>query len=89
MSSAGAGLKANRGSFRDPVNRVYEVEASSANGKPRILRGVTAEALANYQQLESQAFYRKAVERGQIVQTSLLSADDADAEAVLAAARDL
>ena len=84
MNNAGARLKANSGSFRDPVNRVYEIEAANGESRPRILRGLSAEALSNFQQLEGQGFYRQAVKRGQIVQTDVLAGDDADAQAVLA-----
>ena len=56
------GLEANTGSFRDPVNRVYEVTPKSSNEKIRILRGLSKDALAIYQKLSGEAFFRKALD---------------------------
>lgn len=76
--------QANAGSFRDPVNRVYEVMPESIDGKARILRGLSKDALAVYQQLSGETFFRKAQDAGHIVQTALLPPDDEDARAVMA-----
>ena len=77
-------LIANAGSFRDPVNRVYEVMPKSRGGKVRILRGLSVDALAIYKQLSAETFFRKVMNAGHIVQTDLLTADDEDANAVMA-----
>ena len=77
------GLEANTGSFRDPVNRVYEVTPKSSNEKIRILRGLNKDALAIYQKLSGEAFFRKALDACHVVQTELLAADDEDARAVM------
>jgi 2-polyprenyl-3-methyl-5-hydroxy-6-metoxy-1,4-benzoquinol methylase len=77
-------LGANSGSFRDPANQVYEVQPKNRNGKLRILRGISDDALKIYQQLSVEAFFRKAMDAGHIVQSELLGADDEDAEAVMA-----
>ncbi len=77
-------LEVNAGSFRDPVNQVYEITPKSGGKNTRILRGLSKDALAIYRQLSSEAFFRKALGAGQIVQTELLAADDENARAVMA-----
>ncbi len=77
-------LEANSGSFRDPVNRVYEVPSIVSGAKTRILRGLSRDGLAVYKKLSEEDFYRKALSAGHIVQTDLLTVDDEDAKLVLA-----
>ncbi|HIG41518.1 MAG TPA: class I SAM-dependent methyltransferase [Gammaproteobacteria bacterium] len=76
-------IEANTGSFRDPVNRVYEVTPMVSGGKTRILRGLNKDALAIYQQLSGEAFFQEALDACHIVQTELLATDDEDARAVM------
>jgi len=77
-------LEANTGSFRDPANRVYETKSKHGDGKTRILRGLTKDTLAIYQQLSEEDFYHKLLRAGYIVQTNLLAEDDEDAKEVIA-----
>jgi len=56
------------GSFRDPAGRVYEAEG-------RILRGVDAQAAANFDLLQQTNTYRAARERGTVVASKRLGAD--------------
>ena len=72
----------NAGSFRDPANRVYEVESAQGDSK-RILRGLNKDALANFRLLSDKVFFKKALNTGQIVDTQLLTENDADANAIL------
>jgi hypothetical protein len=60
------------GSFRDPLSRVYLTEG-------RVFRGLSAEALADFEALAASSFYAEALERGDIVGTELV----ADAPATL------
>lgn len=76
-------LKANSGSFRDPANRVYEIDSKYSGGKMRILRGVSEDALTIYKQLSETAFYQKFLKAGNVVQTNLLAKDDEDAKAIM------
>ncbi|NKB57395.1 MAG: hypothetical protein GKS00_13800 [Alphaproteobacteria bacterium] len=73
----------NAGSFRDPENQVYEVTRAAGGGKTRILRGLSQGALANYRLLSEEAFFQKAMDAGHIVQTSVLTAGDEDANAIM------
>lgn len=52
------------GSFRDRSNRVYD------DGS-RILRGIDAAALANWSALEAAPFFRKLVDAGKVIPTTL------------------
>lgn len=72
----------DRGSFRDPANRVYV--RPSEDGAPRILRGINAEMLSNFAKLEQESFFTKAMEKGHIVGTRQAAGSDADTKAVLA-----
>ena len=74
-------VTANPGSFRDPSNKVYCVEASGSN---RILRGIDAASLQNFQKLQDQSFFQKALKRGWVVETTLLANDDPDAARIIA-----
>ena len=58
------------GSFRDRDGRIYRHEG-------RIFRGVSATALEEFRKLESTVFYRKFLERGQLVNSELLTPDQA------------
>lgn len=72
----------NPGSFRDPVNRVYETN-TDGNGQNRVLRGVNQLALDNFKELSQQAFFRKLEKNGLIVPTRILDNDDPEAAAIL------
>jgi len=73
-------LEANLGSFRDPVNRVYELDTKS--GK-RILRGLSADALEIYNSLADSEFFKKFIQSGKIINTKLLPAKDKDAKTIM------
>jgi hypothetical protein len=77
-------LGAISGSFRDPENQVYEIQPKNQNGKLRILRGLSADALKNFQQISAQTFFQKAMGAGHIVQSHLLNPEDEDAAAIMA-----
>ena len=79
-----ANPSANAGSFRDPVNRVYELNPAHSDGTVRILRGLDANALANYERLCKEAFFQKAMRDGKVVQTAVLAATDESAKSVIA-----
>jgi hypothetical protein len=68
---------ANTGSFRDPVNRIYQ----TAEG--RILRGLDKTAAAHCAKLITQPFFQEWVSAGKIVKT-IHAVDDADTAAVRA-----
>jgi SAM-dependent methyltransferase len=68
-------LKINPGSFRDPVNQIYEILPRPGSKKLRILRGLSKNALEIYQQLSKENFYKKAMSAGEIVKTELLATD--------------
>ena len=57
------------GSFRDRDGRIYR------NGD-RIIRGISAGALAEFKKLESTAFYSRFLKDGLLVDSDLLSAED-------------
>lgn len=57
-------LTADPGSFRDPLSRVYVTP-------DQVWRGLSAEALADYEALAATTFYPAALERGDIVATTL------------------
>lgn len=79
-----ARLDVNRGSFRDPVNQVYEVQSKPNGEKDRILRGLSGDALRIYQRLSGEVFFRRALGAGHVVQTELLAQDDVYAKAIIA-----
>ncbi len=56
------------GSFRDRDGRIYR-------SKGRVLRGVSALALEEFQQLESTRFYAKFLKKSQLVETKILPPD--------------
>jgi len=84
MNETETRLEINSGSFRDPVNQVYELSPKTSDGKIRILRGLSEDALAIYQELSGETFFHKMLGAGQVVQTDLLAADEEGAKAVLA-----
>jgi hypothetical protein len=67
-SASGPVVRADPGSFRDPLSRVF-VDGDA------IWRGLSSEALADYDTLEASAFFRGAVERGDIVGTERMGPD--------------
>lgn len=76
-------LVVNNGSFRDPVNRVYELLPERSNNiYGRILRGLSKEALENYERLAGEFFFQKFLEERKIVATCYLPTDDLDAKYV-------
>ena len=83
-SKTSTGPVANTGSFRDPANRVYELDSQDMAGPTRILRGVNKDTLDIYQDLSNQPFFKKAVDNGHVVATKLLAGADNDARAILA-----
>ncbi len=76
-------LEANTGSFRDPVNQVYEVMPGASEERVRILRGINIDALTIFQQLSTEPFFQKVMNAGLVVQTDLLPPDNKYAEDVL------
>ena len=74
-------IEANAGSFRDPANRVYELNTKI--GK-RILRGLNEDALENYKAIVNESFFKKFINSGKIIGTTLLSNKDKDAKAIIA-----
>lgn len=58
---------ADRGSFRDPLSRVFRLAGPDG---PTIVRGLTAEALDDYRALTATRFYPAALARGEIVGTT-------------------
>jgi ribosomal protein L11 methylase PrmA len=68
LSERTAAFVADGGSFRDRANRVYR-------GDSEIVRGLDADALANWKAIEAQSFFRKLMEGGRIVATSDRSVD--------------
>jgi hypothetical protein len=76
-----AGVRHVPGSFRDPANRVYRISGRGAKA-PRILRGVDAESLSNFEQLSSTAFFKRLMDEGRIVKTEILGDSDNDANEI-------
>lgn len=81
IKSAMATVVTDRGSFRDPANRVYMRDCDSDD--LRVLRGVNTIALNNFVKLLEESFFKRAVEKEYIVRTHLLDATDTDAQAIL------
>jgi SAM-dependent methyltransferase len=78
-------LRANGGSFRDPVNQVYETGPASGKGKDtRIFRGLDAASLVIYRRLSGEPFFQKLVEEGHVIRTEQVKADNSVAKAVMA-----
>lgn len=61
-------IEPNSGSFRDPINRIYE-------GKGLVLRGLNEQALATYNKLATESFFLECLKRKQIINTTILSPD--------------
>lgn len=61
-SDDGVTIRPDGGSFRDPLSRVFV-------GDDEVWRGLTAEALADFDALAASAFFAAAIERGDIVAT--------------------
>ncbi len=59
---------AESGSFRDRDGRIYYAD-------DRVIRGISASAVENFKQLEASGFYRKFLDRGQLVESTLLDHD--------------
>lgn len=62
-------LQTERGSFRDRHGRVVYADG-------RVLRGISEQALAHWQQLESSRFFTKAMDNGSVVRTHRVADDD-------------
>ena len=65
----GPSSSVDTGSFRDREGRVYRHE-------DRIIRGVSANALLEFEKLESTAFYSRFLKNGQLVSSQLLSPEN-------------
>lgn len=75
----------NPGSFRDPINQVYEFGLGKGKSTNiRILRGLTSDAFAVYQQLAVEPFFQRLVDSGSIIKTTIVDVDDAEAKTVFA-----
>lgn len=57
------------GSFRDRDGRIYRHEG-------RIIRGISAAALEDFRKLEATGFYRKFMDKGQLVSSKMLDSDE-------------
>ena len=68
MSSAPTS-SVDTGSFRDRDGRIYRLDN-------RIIRGISENALLEFEKLESTAFYARFLEKGQLVSSHLLSPED-------------
>jgi len=66
--SSDAHVDVDSGSFRDRDGRVYRVG-------PRILRGLSSGAVADFEKLRSTTFYRRNIEQGRLVASDLLEPD--------------
>lgn len=73
-STGASPLQPDSGSFRDRNNRVYD------DGN-RIVRGISTEALANWNALSKEPFFRGLLESGKIIGTRLLPADEVAGDA--------
>ncbi len=71
-TSHAASIIADEGSFRDRNNRVYRSDT-------RVLRGVSSEALRNWQDISQETFFRDLVAAGKVVVTDDVSSS-VDAE---------
>lgn len=76
-------LVANTGSFRDPANKVYELNLESRSGEYRILRGLSEGALSIYKRLSCEDFFCKLLEKKLIIRSKLLSNFDKNAKNVI------
>lgn len=61
-------FQADTGSFRDRDGRIYLYQG-------RVFRGISTAALEDFSTLESKSFYRKFLEKGQLVSSELMSPD--------------
>jgi hypothetical protein len=62
-------IEPNSGSFRDPINRIYE-------GKGLVLRGLNERALSTYNELAAESFFQKFLKAKQVIGTKILSPDE-------------
>ncbi len=72
---------ADRGSFKDPVGRVYRVTRGSDD--ERILRGLNQTAAADMERLLAEPFFRELVVNGHVVETAMVGTEDTDARRVM------
>ena len=73
----------NSGSFRDPVNRVYEIKTRALKDS-RVLRGLNEVALENYRKLSKEKFFQNLVEDRHIITTKEISSDDSNFKDIIA-----
>lgn len=73
----------NSGSFRDPANRVYELNNDSNHKIIKILRGVNAQTLSNHNKLAHEPFYIKHRDAGRVIKTHLNKSADPFTQEVL------
>lgn len=79
------GLRPDAGSFRDPSGRVHRVFGERGEA---VVRGLRHDAAACMTKLLAAPFFRELVDRGHVVETALLDADDPYARPVIAAGWD-
>lgn len=79
------GLRPDDGSFRDPSGRVHRVFGERGEA---VVRGLRHDAAASMTKLLAEPFFRELVDRGHVVETALLDADDPYARPVIAAGWD-
>jgi len=75
-------IEPNTGSFRDPVNKVYEVKTKEDGDDIRILRGLSADAFDTYIQLSKTKFFNDFIQRGQVVETKILDDQESVAQVI-------
>ncbi len=67
-------IKLNDGSFRDPCNRVYELQEPNAKNI-RLIRGLDKKSLDNYRKLSETDFYAAFVQKKMVVISEEITSD--------------
>lgn len=68
MTDARPTLIADRGSYRDPTGRIYEIEGG-------IVRALDDRGLADHEAVAASGFFRRAVDAGQLIGTRMASSE--------------